>query len=136
MRDTTDAVHNLVLSQKLTTLLGNFPEVKALLAFVNCLIYSWNLIPASFFKFESNDWMVIIILIADINQGKLYKYQNRTEQNNFQNWNLVQPRVSCTNLVPFRSNIIISDAIFVIPIKHRKHTLFYIVNGFVLVCIH
>ncbi|KNA22012.1 hypothetical protein SOVF_038020 [Spinacia oleracea] len=27
MRDTTDAVHNFVLSQKLTTLLGNFPEV-------------------------------------------------------------------------------------------------------------
>jgi len=29
MRDTTDAVHNFVLSQKLTTLLGNFPEVNS-----------------------------------------------------------------------------------------------------------
>ncbi|CAO2842562.1 unnamed protein product [Amaranthus hypochondriacus] len=50
MRDTTDAVHNLVLSQKLTTLLGNFPEVLQI-----CDILEYN--------GACNDRSVVILLV-------------------------------------------------------------------------
>ncbi|XP_021766898.1 abnormal spindle-like microcephaly-associated protein homolog [Chenopodium quinoa] len=50
MRDTSDAVHNFVLSQKLTTLLGNFPEVLQI-----CDILEYN--------GACNDRSVIILLV-------------------------------------------------------------------------
>lgn len=50
MRETTDAVHNFVLSQKITTLLGNFPEVLQI-----CDILEYN--------GACNDRSVVILLV-------------------------------------------------------------------------